>query len=129
MSAYWTRIFERMRLANRPDSWAYPWVFSNFARGALTIVPNVNLIANIGFGTGATHTERDVHGHADLPVFDPGELRHPGEVAWDEAMDRQLFDHAYGGARVRAWHAKEQRLTRRLKWRWDALRMRVGLKR
>jgi hypothetical protein len=39
-----------------PDTWDYQWVYTNLFGHRLTIVPRVNLIMNIGFATGATHT-------------------------------------------------------------------------
>jgi hypothetical protein len=64
---YWEKIFERVYLG-RIDTWDYQWVFSNWIEGRISIMPSRNLISNIGFGVGATHTTgaSDV---ADLPVF------------------------------------------------------------
>lgn len=38
------------------DSWAYLWNFTNFVNHSLTVIPQINLVTNIGFGTDATHT-------------------------------------------------------------------------
>lgn len=38
------------------DTWDYQWVYHNFWEDRLAIVPNHNMIENIGFGSGATHT-------------------------------------------------------------------------
>jgi hypothetical protein len=38
------------------DSWAYPMTFYGFQQNLQTVVPNVNLAVNIGFGEDATHT-------------------------------------------------------------------------
>lgn len=38
------------------DSWAYLWTFANFVNHAFTILPQYNLVKNIGFGEEATHT-------------------------------------------------------------------------
>jgi hypothetical protein len=48
----------------------------------LTIVPRTNLISNIGFGHGATHTKFEAFDlEAQAGNFD-GELRHPKQIAW-----------------------------------------------
>lgn len=39
------------------DTWDYQWSFSMMSAGMLTVVPDVNLISNIGFGVDATHTK------------------------------------------------------------------------
>lgn len=40
------------------NSWAYLWTFANFVNHGLTILPQQNLVKNIGFNEGATHTTR-----------------------------------------------------------------------
>jgi hypothetical protein len=56
----WSNIFERMYQA-KIDTWDYQWVFANWIDGRVNVMPNVNLISNIGFGVDATHTVRDSH--------------------------------------------------------------------
>lgn len=38
------------------DTWDYPWIYYNLIHEWYTIIPKRNLITNIGFGAGATHT-------------------------------------------------------------------------
>jgi len=38
------------------DTWDFQWVFACLAQQSLSIVPNVNLVSNIGFGKDSTHT-------------------------------------------------------------------------
>jgi hypothetical protein len=52
---YWSGLFERV-YQNKIDTWDYQWVLSNWLQGRRNVMPNVNLISNIGFGSGATHT-------------------------------------------------------------------------
>lgn len=52
---YWTRIFNSV-YDNEIESWAYRWTYSCWLQSGLTILPNVNLVTNIGFGDQATHT-------------------------------------------------------------------------
>jgi hypothetical protein len=55
---YWIRAFQSVYDGNI-DTWDYQWMFAAWANNMLSIVPNVNLIKNIGFGSEATHTKRD----------------------------------------------------------------------
>ncbi|WP_162426447.1 FkbM family methyltransferase [Pontibacter pudoricolor] len=41
---------------NRWDFWDYQWTFCIWLNQGLCVYPNVNLVSNIGFGPGATHT-------------------------------------------------------------------------
>ena len=83
---YWRDIFEGARNGEF-DSWAYPWTFSCWAHGGLTVLPNVNLVSNIGFDERATHTAGGAPGAAipTRPMQFP--LRHPPAVVRDRAAD------------------------------------------
>lgn len=53
---FWTQIFDAMHENRGPDTWDYQWLYTTLKNNSLTIVPRVNLVANLGFGEGATHT-------------------------------------------------------------------------
>ncbi len=56
-SLYWKKIFEQA-FCGKINSWAYGWFFENLLKGKVSVVPNVNLISNIGFGRDdATNTQ------------------------------------------------------------------------
>lgn len=38
------------------DTWDFQWVFACMEKRSLSIVPNINLVSNIGFGLDSTHT-------------------------------------------------------------------------
>lgn len=52
---YWSRMFRSAYLENA-NSWAYPWLLSWWKGNCIGIIPETNLISNIGFGANATHT-------------------------------------------------------------------------
>ena len=52
---YWTRIFDKV-YQHGVNTWDYQWVFHCWTQSRLAIIPNANLISNIGFDTNATHT-------------------------------------------------------------------------
>lgn len=54
---FWTARFDEMHDDTGPNTWDYQWTYTNFIHNTLTIVPRVNLVKNIGFGTDATHTK------------------------------------------------------------------------
>lgn len=51
---YWTRIYDLVH-QGEIDTWDYQWTFACWLQNGLTVLPNVNLISNIGFGADATH--------------------------------------------------------------------------
>jgi hypothetical protein len=63
---YWQNIFE-YTYKGRIDTWDYQLVFASWLQNSLHILPNTNLVSNIGFGPEATHTKA-VTQCANLPV-------------------------------------------------------------
>ena len=54
-AASWSKTFDST-YKGEIDTWDYQWVFANWLEGRVNVMPNVNLISNIGFGLDATHT-------------------------------------------------------------------------
>jgi hypothetical protein len=82
----WSAIFENT-YQNRIDSWDYAWVFSCWIQNGLSILPNINLVSNIGFGSEGTHTleESPLGNLAARPMNFP--LLHPPFVVRDARAD------------------------------------------
>jgi hypothetical protein len=95
----WRRFFNPLdaRMLLRPlwathngqlDTWDYQWSFTMLVQSGLSIMPNVNLISNIGFGGAATHTFNTSHPWANLPTEPVSRpLRHPSFVIRDTVSD------------------------------------------
>ena len=86
---YWTRIFDAMHENKGPNTWDYQWQYTCLKNNALTAVSSVNLISNIGFGVGATHTtEEDARFVLPTkPLKFP--LKHPPSLNPLRSMDRR----------------------------------------
>lgn len=86
---YWRNVFQNVA-DGKIDTWDYQWTFSCRINSALTILPNVNLISNIGFGPDATHTSVGSR-LANMKVEEIGfPLRHPRMVIWDAVADNRV---------------------------------------
>ena len=55
---YWTKIFQSV-YDGKIDTWCYQWAYTCFINNGLCIMPNVNLVSNIGFGADSTHTKEE----------------------------------------------------------------------
>jgi hypothetical protein len=86
---YWRNSFQWVHEGSL-DTWDVSWTFTAITHGMLQVVPNVNLISNIGFGANATHTHV-VGVHANMPT-QPIEfpLVHPNFVMADIEADRYI---------------------------------------
>jgi hypothetical protein len=84
---YWTRVFDETH-GERNSSWAYRWIYSAWVNDALSLIPAVNLISNIGFGDQATHTVNRKNRFAALPLESiTFPLRHPHDLVHNTAAD------------------------------------------
>jgi hypothetical protein len=88
---FFADLFEKVH-QNKIDTWDYQWNFANRINGRVTVIPNVNLISNIGFGEGATHTA-EVSVLADMEteemVFP---LSHPKGIFASLVLDSRYFN-------------------------------------
>lgn len=88
---YWRNSFE-MVYDGSLDTWDCSWTFTALLKGMLQVVPNVNLISNIGFGPEATHTH-EVGIHANMPTQPIAfPLVHPNFVLQDPEGDRFISE-------------------------------------
>ena len=88
---YRLKIFQETYDSNHGiDWWDYQWDFARFTQGGLSVVPNINLISNIGFGDDATHTFNADHKSANLTTKSVEfPLKHPPFVMRDYEADRR----------------------------------------
>jgi hypothetical protein len=89
---YWTEIYNQLLLTNKPDSWSYRWTYTCWINNALTILPIVNLVSNIGFGENSTNTTAEsIKGISAIPVRDLGFIKHPTFLIGDIVADQYTF--------------------------------------
>ena len=87
LARYWNRIFDRV-FQNKIDTWDYQLNFACLINSQLHIMPDDNLVSNIGFGAGAVHTLRKNH-LAEIPsVPMKFPLFHPSIIIRDAFADR-----------------------------------------
>jgi hypothetical protein len=85
----WTKKFQSVY--KNSYTWDYQWLFTCWMQAGLSIHPTVNLVSNIGFGAGATHTYDGHNPWANLstnPLTFP--LSHPPFVIRDAYADHHL---------------------------------------
>jgi len=96
---YW---IERMRRAagNEFNTWDYQWAYTLWKHHGFAILPNMNLVANIGYGADATHTvgTRGSGGDSGPEIMEA--IQHPSSDLVDMRADRFTFDHHYVTGRL-----------------------------
>ncbi len=83
------------------DAWDYQWTLANWLQGGLAILPQVNLVSNIGFDADATHTFSANTNSVDCPHMSISSaaidfpLKHPHLMLRDVLIDRFIQDLHY----------------------------------
>ncbi|HYF36878.1 MAG TPA: hypothetical protein VD994_16395 [Prosthecobacter sp.] len=95
--AAWRReIFDEV-YHGRIDTWDYQWAYAKMIAGGINIIPATHLVANIGFGAGATHTWAEDDPRGRLPTCDLGfPLVHPQTIATVPEADREYLRKVVG---------------------------------
>jgi hypothetical protein len=87
---YWNRTYKLMKYTPI-DTWDFQWTFCQWKNNGLSIIPNVNLVSNIGFDENATHTKTAVKGISNLQTQSILTIIHPGRFTINKKADLYSF--------------------------------------
>ena len=76
------------------NTWDFQWSYTLFCHNGISIIPNKNLISNIGFGSG-TNTANIESSCAEQELEDLTEIIHPESLIIDELADKFVFNKMY----------------------------------
>jgi hypothetical protein len=91
----WSAYYEELKCKNVPRTWDYQWFISVFFNSGLCVVPDVNLVRNIGIGIDATNCTRQDQSVDELQygkLLFP--LHHPSSIRLDKktnSLDSKYF--------------------------------------
>lgn len=97
----WEKLFKETK-AGKINTWDYQAGFAHFFNNCLNIIPNINLVSNIGFGEGAENTLNAEHPYANIPLEEINEITHPKVMLPEKQADHEVlmieflpaFEHA-----------------------------------
>nr|WKN36964.1 nucleotide-diphospho-sugar transferase [Tunicatimonas sp. TK19036] len=90
----WINIFLQLK-KNEINSWAYRWQYSIWKDGGVTILPNYNLVSNVGFGGEATQTKNKKDIVSNLKINSIDEIFHPNKIKPNFKADRYTIRYLY----------------------------------
>lgn len=99
---YWMEIFTEVKKNRYNEScWDYQFYFSNWVEGKLAVLPNQNLVRNIGFDTDATHTIGENNPLMNVPLGSIFPIEHNHYIVQDKNADfyvhkNYIQPYAYG---------------------------------
>lgn len=98
---FWIKIFDDLYYNSKPDTWDYQWTYLCFKNSGLSIIPNINLINNIGFDEEATHTKNGFSktNNKELDLEHSGlfPIIHPNEIVRSKSADLKIEHIIYSG--------------------------------
>jgi hypothetical protein len=88
---YWINIFREVKRSQLNNScWDYQFYFSGWMKGKFAIIPNKNLVTNIGFGDSSTHKfdlNSNLINQETYPILP---LHHPSTIELNRKADFYL---------------------------------------
>jgi hypothetical protein len=86
-------VFDQHCMNKDPWAWSYAWTYACWSNNALSIVPKVNLVSNIGFGPDATNTTMIANNWTGIPESRGSlqEIRHPDSISRNLAYDKKSY--------------------------------------
>jgi hypothetical protein len=91
----WLQIFKDTK-SGKIDTWDYQAGFAHLFGNCVNIVPNNNLVSNIGFGEGAENTVNENSMFAGIPLEEISEVTHPKFMLPEKEADRLVLLHEFG---------------------------------
>ena len=76
MKRFWNKIFDDT-YHQKIQTWDYQWTFAIWCQNGLAVLPQVNLVSNIGFDEQALNTVDPKNKVANLPRFQIDKIIHP----------------------------------------------------
>jgi hypothetical protein len=88
---FWISAFDQARAdLQKVNTWDFSWMFTVRSLGGLCVVPNANLVENLGIGVDSTHTGAD-SAHLRIPSASLAlPLRHPRSRSVDRFADERI---------------------------------------
>ncbi len=106
MNSHFEPIF-RSVYADNFDTWDAQWTYTVNAQHGLAVLPNVNLISNIGFAPDALHTKNVGSPYDNIPA---GQMEfpliHPTEMTVDEEADLLTVLQEVASRSIPRWAAR-----------------------
>ena len=92
---FWNNIFKKV-INKTIGTWDYQWTYAVWKNNGLSILPNKNMIANIGFNNNGTHTSGvDILGLSNMKTFSISNIKHPTKIEINKKADKYGLDHYF----------------------------------
>lgn len=91
---FWIENFQKA-FDNKINTWDYQWYYTMLSQNGLSVVPNANLVVNIGFGANSTHTSNNNIHINSMELNEINKIVHPELFIPNSKADKFTFDNVY----------------------------------
>jgi hypothetical protein len=94
IAKFWIKLLDETYLG-KIATWDYQWAFSMWCQNGLAILPNQNLVSNIGFDALALNTVDSGHKVANIPTSEIQHIIHPSFFIVDDKADNYSMNYIF----------------------------------
>ena len=92
---FWTKLYKNF-IKSAIDTWDYQWTYAIWKNNGLSIIPNKNLVSNIGFDSNGTHTNgNDILGLGNTKTSPISKIINPSVIVINKKADKYTLDHYF----------------------------------
>ena len=84
---YWNNKIKDVFEGRNNTTWGFIWLYTLLNNNAFCITPNVNIVSNIGFGSGATHAKDESSRFSNMQTKSINQIIHPQNICADLESD------------------------------------------
>lgn len=95
----WIKTFQ-ITYSGKIDTWDYQWAYACFINNGLCLIPNINLVSNIGFNKEALHTKLENSILSKVKAKDITEIIHPEFVLMNQEADFLVSKLCFGNINI-----------------------------
>jgi hypothetical protein len=110
---HWKDIYDKMK-NHLVDTWDYQLTFSIWMDSGVCIIPNVNLVSNIGFNDEATHTNELSWRFSNIRTASIFPIQHAENVQIYRTADKRYYDRKVKITLMTRIHIKISNFIRRM---------------
>lgn len=92
---YWNNVFNKMKTSKDKSIWDYQWLYYIWKAKGICILPNQNLVENIGFRSDATHTFNSFVDYNKNWVKPLLKIQHPKSFKINHSADWYSFKNHF----------------------------------
>ena len=102
LQKYWMNIWQQLYddYEDKISAWDYQWVYTCLVNNGLCIMPNVNMVSNIGFGPDSTHMKDKSSIFSEIEAREITDIIHPNFVLADQEADLLTSKLSFGNKNI-----------------------------